>query len=153
MWTSFLSSAHHVWSVTSVNLTLCDPVDLSSPGSSVHGILQAKSLEWVAMLSSRGFSQIRDWTCESCVFCIASGFFTAEPLGKPSTHHSTSLFYYLRVRSGIKSITERFSSVTRITYRNSKHLTLSSSNGPRERCWVGWPSVMVDEGTLKLCNP
>ena len=40
--------------------TLCDPVDCSPPGSSVHGILQAGILEWVAMPSSRGSSQPRD---------------------------------------------------------------------------------------------
>ena len=34
--------------------TLCDPMDYSLPGSSVHGILQARILEWVAMSSSRG---------------------------------------------------------------------------------------------------
>ena len=34
---------------------LCDPVDWSLPSSSVHGILQARILEWVAMLFSRGF--------------------------------------------------------------------------------------------------
>ena len=37
-------------------LTLCSPVDCSLPGPSVHGILQARILEWVAMLSSRGSS-------------------------------------------------------------------------------------------------
>ena len=37
-------------------LTLCDPVDYSLPGSSVHGISQARILEWVAMPSSRGSS-------------------------------------------------------------------------------------------------
>ena len=40
--------------------TLCDPMDCSLPGSSVHGILQARILEWVAMPSSRGSSQPRD---------------------------------------------------------------------------------------------
>ena len=35
---------------------LCDPIDCSPPGSSVHGILQARILEWVAMLFSRGSS-------------------------------------------------------------------------------------------------
>ena len=44
-------------------LTLCDPVDSSPPGPSIHGILQARILEWVAMPSTRGSSQIRDWTC------------------------------------------------------------------------------------------
>ena len=37
-------------------LTLCDPMGCSPPGSSVHGILQARTLEWVAMPSSRGSS-------------------------------------------------------------------------------------------------
>ena len=41
-------------------LTLGDPMDCSLPGSSVHGILQAIILEWVAMPSSRGSSQPRD---------------------------------------------------------------------------------------------
>ena len=39
--------------------TLCDPLDCSPPGSSVHGILQARILEWVAMPTSRGFSRPR----------------------------------------------------------------------------------------------
>ena len=51
--------------------TLCNSTDCSLPGSSVHGILQAKILEWVAM-PSRGSSQPRDQTQ---VFCIAGGFF------------------------------------------------------------------------------
>ena len=43
-------------------LTLCDPRDCSLPGFSVHGILQARILEWVAISFSRGSSQLRDWT-------------------------------------------------------------------------------------------
>ena len=58
----------------------CDPVDCSLLGSSVHGILQAKILEWVAVPSSRRSSQPRDQTWVSC---IAGEFFTAVPLGKP----------------------------------------------------------------------
>ena len=46
---------------------LCDPMDCSPPGSSVHGILQARILEWVAMPSSRGSSRPRDWTWVSYV--------------------------------------------------------------------------------------
>ena len=41
-------------------LTVCDPMDCSPLGSSVHGILQARILEWVAIPSSRGSSQPRD---------------------------------------------------------------------------------------------
>ena len=64
--------------------TLWDPMDRSLPGSSVHGILQAKILEWVAMPSSRGFSSLRVWMWVSCSFCIAGGFFTSEPQGSPT---------------------------------------------------------------------
>ena len=49
---------------------LGDPRDCSLPGSSVHGILQARILEWVAMLSSRGSSWFRDQTHVSCTSCI-----------------------------------------------------------------------------------
>ena len=51
-------------------LTLCDPMDYSPPGPSVHGILQARILEWVAVPSSRGSSWPRDQTQVSCVSCI-----------------------------------------------------------------------------------
>ena len=61
--------------------TLCDTMDCSLPGSSVHGILQARILEWIAMLSARGPSWPRDWTPVSCT---AGRFFTTEPQGKPS---------------------------------------------------------------------
>ena len=50
--------------------TLCDSMDYSSPGASVHGILQARTLEWVAMPFSRGSSQTRDQTHVSWVSCI-----------------------------------------------------------------------------------
>ena len=63
--------------------TLCNPVDCSPPGSSVHGILQARRLEWVAMPSSRGSSQPKDRTHISCSSPIAGEFFTTKPPGKP----------------------------------------------------------------------
>ena len=57
----------HVGSVTQSCLTLCDPIDCGPPGSSVHGILQARRLEWVAISSSRGSSQPRDRIRVSCI--------------------------------------------------------------------------------------
>ena len=54
--------------------TLCDPIDYSPPDFSVHGISQARILEWVAILFSRGSSQPRDRTEVSC---IAGRFFIA----------------------------------------------------------------------------
>ena len=53
--------------------TLCEPINCSLPGSSAHGILQARILEWVAIPFSRGSSQPRDPTQVSH---IAGRFFT-----------------------------------------------------------------------------
>ena len=62
----------HVKSLQSC-VTLCDPLDCSPPGSSVHGILQARILEWVPISFSRGSSRPRNRTLVSC---IADIFFT-----------------------------------------------------------------------------
>ena len=63
-----------VWVSVCINrsamLTLCDPMDCNLPGSSIHGIFQARTLEWVAMSSSRGSPWPKDRTSISCVFCI-----------------------------------------------------------------------------------
>ena len=50
--------------------TLCDPMDCSPAGSSVHGILQARILEWIAMSHSRVSSQPRDQSCISYMSCV-----------------------------------------------------------------------------------
>ena len=63
--------------------TLCDPMDCSLQGSSVHGIFQARVLEWVAISFSRGCSRSRDWTR---VFCIATDALPSEPSGKRSRY-------------------------------------------------------------------
>ena len=56
-----------------MSLTLCDPMDCSPPGSSLHGILQARVLEWVAIAFSKGSSRPREGTQGSRV---AGGCFT-----------------------------------------------------------------------------
>ena len=53
--------------VAQLCLTLCDPMDCSLPGFSIHGIFQARVLEWFAISFSRGSFQPRDWTRVSCV--------------------------------------------------------------------------------------
>ena len=70
--------------------TLCDPMDCSPPGSSVHGILQARILEWIAMPSSRVSSWPRDQTHVSC---IASRFLTIWVTREAQPSHTR---YYLR---------------------------------------------------------
>ena len=60
--------------------TLCDPMDCGLPSFSVAGIFQAKILEWVAISSSRGSSQPRDWIWVSWVSCIWQvGFLLLAP--------------------------------------------------------------------------
>ena len=66
-------------------LTLCNPMDCSRPGSSIHGILQARILEWVAMPSSRGCFQSGDRTSVSSVSCI--GRQVLAPPRKPSPQY------------------------------------------------------------------
>ena len=70
-------------SFSRVRLTLRDPLLCSPPGSSVHGISQARKQEWVAIFSSRGSSRPRDQTHVS----LASGFFTLSHLGSPVYRH------------------------------------------------------------------
>ena len=60
------STLLHACSVAKSCPTLCDPMDCSLPGLSVHGLFQARIVVWVA-ISLRGSSWPRDWTC---VFCV-----------------------------------------------------------------------------------
>ena len=69
-----LSEAHYVYYLMKVNVsvalscpTLCHPVDCSLPGFSVHGILQTRILDWVAISFSRASSPPRDWTHVSSI--------------------------------------------------------------------------------------
>ena len=76
-------------SVAQSCLTLWDPVDCSPLGSSVHGILQARTIKWVAIPSSRGSSWLRDWTHVSCLLLWQVG---SLPLALPG-----KLFVFLSV--------------------------------------------------------
>ena len=67
-----------LFSVTQSCPTPCDPVDYRPPGSSVHGMLLARILEWVDISFSKGYSQLK-----TRVSCIAGWFFTTEPPRKP----------------------------------------------------------------------
>ena len=72
---------------------LCDPMECSPPGSSVHGILLARILEWVTLLSSRGTSWPRDWTLVFCGSFLAGRFFRSPQV---SAHTCISLLCQLR---------------------------------------------------------
>ena len=82
LWSSYILENHlgYACSIISGMSDSLQPFGRSPPGSSVHGILQARGLEWAAMPSSRGFSRHRD---ETHISCTVDGFFTTEPPGKP----------------------------------------------------------------------
>ena len=88
--------------VTQLHLTLCNPMDCSPSGCSVHGILRARILEWVAIPFSRGSSQPKGQTWVSC---IAGRFFTVWATWEgwtgslPNSHVPQSLS--LRTSDGI----------------------------------------------------
>ena len=72
--------------------TLCNPVDCSLPGFSVHGILQARILEWVTISFSRGSSRpgdLPDLGLKPESLALVGTFFTTEPPGKPSLWNSS----------------------------------------------------------------
>ena len=87
------SSCVSVWVAQSCP-TLCDPMGCSQPGSSVHGILQARIMEWIATPFSRGSSRPRDRTRVSS---IADRFFpvrATRPVLKPGQGRLHALFLY-----------------------------------------------------------
>ena len=67
----------------SVTSDSCNPTDYRPPGSSVHGVFQARIPEQVATFYSRGFSRLRDGTQVSCVSCIGRQILQHVPPGKP----------------------------------------------------------------------
>ena len=69
-------------SVTQSCPALCDPIDYSLPGSSIHGIFQARFLEWVAISYFRESCWPRDQTHISCVALVGRFFITGPP-GNP----------------------------------------------------------------------
>ena len=80
----------HAYSLQSC-LTLCDPTGCNPPGSSVHGTLQARILELVAISFSKGSSQPRDGNCISCISYIADGFSTHGATWEALKQHTPGL--------------------------------------------------------------
>ena len=78
---------------TQLCLTLCDPMDCSLPGSSVHGIFKARVLEWVAMSFSRRSSRPRDRTHVSCI--VGRRFYCLSHQGSPYKNLWGSYFSFL----------------------------------------------------------
>ena len=88
---SFIFLEHQPVKVTQSCPTFCDPVDYRPPGSSVHGILQARILEWVAISSFRGSSWPRNQTHVSYVCICRRVLFRWRHLGNPLQSLSASI--------------------------------------------------------------
>ena len=120
---------HTQWQVMSCP-TLCDPVDYSPPGSSVHGIFQATILEWDAISYFRGSSQTRDQTHISSVSCTAGWFFTTESPRKPGRYKSKTTMRYhfalIRIATIKKKKQEKESFGKDVG--KSKHLCIAGGN-------------------------
>ena len=94
--------------------TLCDPINCSPPGSSIHGILQARILEWVAIPFSRGSSQPRDWTQVSRI---------------AGRHIHTYIYIYIFCRYRGEHVMERWSICWALTVFQARRSTFLLSLG------------------------
>ena len=86
-----------------------NPIDCSPPGSSVHGILQTRILERVAMPFSGGYSRPSDQTCVSCVSCTVADSLPTESPGNPGQKVRKLLYQPMVVRNSkpTKSLTSQ----------------------------------------------
>ena len=117
--------------VTALCPTLCDPLDCSPLGSSVHRISQARILEWVALPFSRGSSWPRDQTC---IPALAGRFFTTEPSGKLTLKEGETRFLWI--------------SWTFLPFRNCLVVCASvKCSAPNAACMLSFQSC------LTLCDP
>ena len=139
-------------------------MDCSPPGSSVHGILQARILEWVAISFSRGSSGPGIKPTSLTSPALAGRFFTTVPPGKPAEGSHTKqrncgvgetalfwktpsrVFYRVRSMPGFKASKDRLTTSIRgqsswwLEVEASAHLPFQKPQGPWELCQV--PSVL-----------
>ena len=124
-----------LYTAAQLGLILCDPTDCSPLGSSVCGILQARKLEWVVISFSRGSSPPRDQTHVSCVSCIAGGFFTTVPPGKPILHkQKLALLYCLFEKNLFSHISCQLPTPSSQTSYHPKQLA-STSHDSSQSTW------------------
>ena len=134
--------------VTQLCPTLCDPMDCSPPGSSVRGILQAKTLEWVVIPFSRGSSWPRDWTQVSCIagrFFISWATREVPKLLSVSSVQSLSRVWlfatpWITARQASLSITSSRSSLRLMSIESVMPSSHSSSVVPFSSCPQSLPA-------------
>ena len=118
-------------------------MDCNQPVFSVHGILLARILEWVATPCSKGSSWLRNWTRVSC---IAGRFFTPEPLGKPHIPYGHDIFlcvencqprilYLVKCLLGIRKKSRHFQmkEIYRICHQQTYPKWMSKGSSPNRK--------------------
>ena len=89
-------------------LTLCNPMDCNVPGSSVHGILQVRIMEWVAISFPRGSTLPRDQTCVSSSCSFVWMYWQPTPVFLPGESHGQRILVGCSTRGCKESdMTER----------------------------------------------
>ena len=121
--------------------TLCDPMDSSLPGSAIHGIFQARILEWTAISFSRGSSRPRDWTLVSC---IADRCFTVWATREAL---ETVLWRYNYPNSMVLAQKQTHGSVEHDREPRNKHILIWSIN-----LWQKRQEYIVGKKTIYLIN-
>ena len=138
---------------------LCDPMGCDPLGSSVHRIVQARKLEWVAVSFPRGSSRFRDLTHISCGSCIADRFFTTEPPRKPFKLPVASCFYIIFKCPGayiaLQFSSVQFSSVvsnsaTPWTAAHQSSLSITNSQSVPKLMSI---ESVIPSNHLILCHP
>ena len=128
------------WQVTRSCLTLCNPMDCSPPGSSVHGIFQARMLEWVAIPSSRGLNlgllHCRQILCQ------------LRNAGSPKINNHYVLFIFGNMEGRSNLVSEGSNQIN--TKREREHLrwegALAYSHSPFESHSVIFGPQTIPEG-------
>ena len=131
-------------SFTQSCLTLWDPVDGSLPGSSVHGISQARILEWAVISSSGGSYGPRDQTCISC---IAGGF---------SSHQWTNSGVFIQWNDTLQDnvfITSTYNSVATVSYWYLARMAPNCMWNQEGLKWCGQPAAQAHLLTWFILQP
>ena len=128
----------HVCSVAQWCPTLCNLTKCSRPGSSVHGIIQARILEWVAMPSSTGSSWSMDRNHVSCIPELAGGFFTTGATWEAPCMYIHKYLCLLWQRLSFSRM------------RFSQHWIHNELCSPHQEIWVGSCSGMFRHQNIQV---
>ena len=121
----------------------------SSPGSSVHGIFQARILEWISISYSKGSSQLRDPSHVSCISCIAGRFFTIWAMREASVswgpwklcHEGGRGWWGMKHKVNMKSLVSQDKECILLfffSFFSASPQSLQDFNSPTR----GWPSAV-----------